>query len=354
MSDDKTEQEGSQIDEAISEEKIDKLNDQKISMLFKAMEDAQGLVKFTDGKAGAVLAFWTAVFTLSARASINWQDYIIGNVLGEGDLITRILSFFGLWFALKSIWLAFMVVAPQNAPDRHVVDDMITKPKGLFYLNHMKPGFEGRNLYFRTSKPKLNISRMQYCELLSSISSKEAIIHELCYELQKVSFIRNSKIARINQSILSIMYFTLVTFVLIIYELIIPKIDSGGFYMNQLTVDVQLFIVLYVGHLIADYLFQTEAESINKANQFPFLLRHSIIYTGVVSLSLYLILNLISYKIIFVLFLSHLLLDHRYFIYKWCLLIKRMADPSDSKNSWVIAQIDQTFHIIVLLILAIH
>jgi hypothetical protein len=47
-------------------------------------------------------------------------------------------------------------------------------------------------------------------------------------------------------------------------------------------------------------------------------------------------------------------LDQRYFVYKWCSLVKRMTDFTESKNSWIIAQIDQTFHIIVLLILAIR
>lgn len=111
-----------------------------------------------------------------------------------------------------------------------------------------------------------------------------------------------------------------------------------------------LFEVLFLAHLVGDYLFQTSWMAMNKAKHWGALLVHSAVYTIV----LYIAANVIwakqplSISAIAVIFLGHVFLDRRTFVTWW---VRRIMTAQG--NNWLGIMVDQVFHLL-LIALAIY
>lgn len=106
------------------------------------------------------------------------------------------------------------------------------------------------------------------------------------------------------------------------------------------------FDVLFLAHLVGDYLLQTEWMAKYKAEQWRPLLAHCFVYTLTVSVAAYLFLPTgLSWWAIGFVFLTHVILDRRGIVRFW---YERVMGVTDDRNKWLMIMVDQTFHLIIL------
>lgn len=116
---------------------------------------------------------------------------------------------------------------------------------------------------------------------------------------------------------------------------------------------MSLFDWLLVGHLVGDFLFQTDDMAREKIKSWTWLLRHVSLYmvwpTAV--LIAYTFLHDLAYwslalAVIF-LFGTHLVLDRRHFTAWWMGMVHIKPD-----HPWLPIVVDQVFHLVTLAIVA--
>lgn len=114
-------------------------------------------------------------------------------------------------------------------------------------------------------------------------------------------------------------------------------------------IPVSQFDALLVGHLIGDFLLQTRWMATQKADRWIPLVTHAAVYTAVVVsfAALYGGIHLWAWALIFV---SHVALDQRTFVRWWAQRIQGILP--ESRDAWVAVMADQTFHVIVLILVA--
>lgn len=109
------------------------------------------------------------------------------------------------------------------------------------------------------------------------------------------------------------------------------------------------FDALIVGHFIGDFLLQTRWMAANKADKWLPLVVHAAVYTVSVGAVGYFFGTLHVWAIA-VIFLSHVGLDQRRFVGWWSRLVQGVRP--DGPEAWVTVMADQSFHLIVLAIVA--
>ncbi|NLG80282.1 MAG: DUF3307 domain-containing protein [Firmicutes bacterium] len=328
------------------------LTDARIKFLYKAIEDAQAIIRFTDGKAGAVVGVWVALATTCIKQEL-WTRVSAARSELEQLCVVALLSC-GFLCMAKSLWLAFLTLVPRSSPAAHIVPDPENGPLGLFYLHTVKPKLAGRYLFFESPEPKLSPPVKEYLSAVNEIDPQH-IMRELVYELQKVSYIRNVKIARAGESVRALLHFTVVALLLLLFKAAsycslvnwyAPRFDK--------LVDPALFVVLFVGHHIADYLMQTDRQAHEKSSKLWPLLCHSVVYTVTVLALAYLVTGFFSWVAAISLLVTHAAIDSRHPIYFWCKVVKGIRNPSHETYSGVVRRVDQVFHIVVLFTLSLR
>lgn len=106
------------------------------------------------------------------------------------------------------------------------------------------------------------------------------------------------------------------------------------------------FDALLVGHLIGDFLFQTGWMARYKATKWGPLLTHVVVYTLVVTLVGWWSGGLSVWAIVLI-FVSHIVLDHKGFVGWWSRHVQSVTRPTDA---WVTIMADQVFHVIILMV----
>lgn len=109
---------------------------------------------------------------------------------------------------------------------------------------------------------------------------------------------------------------------------------------------MNFFEFLLVGHVIGDFLFQTNWMAREKANNFIALFVHSAVYTLFVGLAAVLAGQFSWLALLIVLF-SHMFLDNRKFVYLW---VKNINQSHDT--AWLKIAVDQCWHLIILGVVA--
>ena len=325
------------------------LNKRNAEFIYKSIEDAQNTIRFTDTKAAAVIGFWTLIVTIF----IGFEGEILKIATNINHWTTAIflifLAVYMIYLFIRSVWLAYMTLVPKSNPGEHIDKDGVNT-HGLFYLfgyNYSFP-LKDRYLYENKSDLKLAGTTKHHLESLNSLTD-EAVLAELIFEQQKTSFIRNLKIDRVNLAISNIIAFLVVLLIILVY-LVGEKliISSGGYSLFNLTFDASLFIVLYIGHKIGDYIFQTEYQALNKSKLIGPLFRHSIVYTICVLGLAFIVIGFFSWLALIIVFVSHLILDRRTFLITWGRKIKGMNSPSNDSSKIALMELDQAFHYLVL------
>lgn len=105
------------------------------------------------------------------------------------------------------------------------------------------------------------------------------------------------------------------------------------------------FSVLVIGHLIGDFLFQTNWIAKYKATRWFTLIVHVFIYTTVITILDWLTFHSLSILGILLLFVTHLIIDRQTAVRWWMKYIMR-TDPD--LVLWLRIVVDQIFHVIVL------
>ncbi|OFD42206.1 hypothetical protein BWGOE3_34590 [Bacillus mycoides] len=122
--------------------------------------------------------------------------------------------------------------------------------------------------------------------------------------------------------------------------------------MVHLELNVSLFIVLYIGHKIGDYLLQTDYQAVNKKDNWIALISHCFIYTLAVSIMAYVFVGFFNWTAIFILFISHIIIDRKIFLNWWAKNIKRIRDTEETAVQPGLIELDQAFHYIILFIIS--
>lgn len=116
---------------------------------------------------------------------------------------------------------------------------------------------------------------------------------------------------------------------------------------------MSLFDWLLMGHLIGDFLLQTENMARFKAQSWPWMLRHVGLYVGVTSVPIgaYAVNHSVPLRVIALLLLfigaTHVILDRRGFAQWWMQFISISAD-----REWLSIVVDQVFHLLALAVVA--
>ncbi|EEK47386.1 hypothetical protein FO497_06565 [Bacillus cereus ATCC 10876] len=197
----------------MAEEKKDNKN--RLDFLYKAIDDTQNTIRFTDTKAGAVVVFWTLVLNIILRKDFNWYLSVLTTNNWVEQLVVVILTATLIYFFAKSVWMVYMTLVPRINPREHI-DTTDFDAQHLFFLSETVPGIEGKYLYSNYGNPKMKISAKEYYDKLTNLDS-EGVEKELIIELQKVSYIRNVKLARANVAITAVVYSLITVTLLVLY-----------------------------------------------------------------------------------------------------------------------------------------
>lgn len=108
------------------------------------------------------------------------------------------------------------------------------------------------------------------------------------------------------------------------------------------------FEALFLTHFIADWLFQTLWEAMNKSKKILPLFIHSLVYT-ISFIPAFYFYNF-KWEYLSILFISHMILDNRKFEVWWINRIKKTKKEDVSNHLWTILLIgvDQVFHLAIL------
>lgn len=116
---------------------------------------------------------------------------------------------------------------------------------------------------------------------------------------------------------------------------------------------MSLFDWLLVGHLVGDFLVQTDNMAKNKAQSWPWMLKHVGVYLAVIAapVSVYALHHPLPAWLIAVALLliggTHIILDRRDLTVRWMRLVGISPD-----HPWLPIVVDQVFHLLVLAVVA--
>lgn len=106
-----------------------------------------------------------------------------------------------------------------------------------------------------------------------------------------------------------------------------------------------LFEVLFLAHLVGDFLFQTSWMAMNKATKWIPLLAHVVVYTATITAAAYFFGTGLSLTAIFLVFIGHIILDRRTFVVWW---VRNIQQSVDQSAGWLGIVADQIFHLLIL------
>jgi hypothetical protein len=107
---------------------------------------------------------------------------------------------------------------------------------------------------------------------------------------------------------------------------------------------VNLFEALLVGHLVGDFLVQTNWMAREKTVRWSALLVHSAVYTACVAAAGELVGGMAPLAVALV-FVSHAILDRRTFVRWWGRHVQGVTRVDDQ---WLLIMTDQVWHVLVL------
>lgn len=129
--------------------------------------------------------------------------------------------------------------------------------------------------------------------------------------------------------------------------------------ISNLPLFASLFILQFVGHRVGDYLFQTDFQAQNKTKAFWPLFRHCFVYALTVALFSLIVLPPYYALIVFAItIIEHLVVDTRIPVMDWKIFLEKyLARRKDflfsNLPTFVVIEIDQTIHMLRMLIISI-
>ncbi|AFM43585.1 hypothetical protein Desaci_4759 (plasmid) [Desulfosporosinus acidiphilus SJ4] len=170
----------------------------QLEYLYKALEDAQNTIRFTDTKAGIIIV---ASGVLSAYLVPLGRSLIdnIKNPLTFYSLVTFVVAIICLVSFLFTLLITIKAINPMSSPVRHIFMDGLTT-KVPFYLYKIDPEPSLWDCLSERNNSKLDHSSNEIFESLMKDQNSEEITKSLVLEVCKVSYIREKKIYRVNMA----------------------------------------------------------------------------------------------------------------------------------------------------------
>jgi hypothetical protein len=194
----------------------DNLQNAKLNFIYKAIEDAQQTVKFTDTKTTMAFIALGIFVSMIGTGLPNFAKYYWYMPEFIQIIFVVAITIF-LVCVGASIFLTVKVITPRSNPSNHLIIKEY-KPKGLFYIwelnYHWKDGFIDRK------EIKLQTSFEDYHKRLLEIKETIDIEKELIFELLKVSYIRELKIVRLKYMVRWEVIAVLISLILVFLHLI--------------------------------------------------------------------------------------------------------------------------------------
>lgn len=188
------------------------LEKEKLTFLYKAIEDAQETIRLTDEKTGIILLLLTIFVSIMGTHLPDFANYF-WNMTPQLQTIFISTAFLFIVCIGITILLMIMVIFPRSNPSEHVA--IAYKPKGFFYLYDLNTNWKD---YLMDRKEVIvKPSFEKYLLEFQEIADAQTLRKELIYELLKVSYIREIKLRRINNIrnwLLSLLTLSLILFCL--------------------------------------------------------------------------------------------------------------------------------------------
>jgi hypothetical protein len=180
----------------------------KREFLYRAIEESQNTIRFTDTKAGAIFVLGGIVFAFIATLFKDLiafykklYDFFPNNhydVLIQSILI--LIFLFGMGLIYLSIMLSIKAIAPKSGQNGSINVDIHDKIIPIFYLKDIIPVPNFYNLFNdKAGAFKLNTKFTEIDQDLAVLDDTN-LKNLLIVELQTVSAIRELKLQRVSQS----------------------------------------------------------------------------------------------------------------------------------------------------------
>lgn len=175
----------------------DEIKIQKINFLYKAIEDCQQTIRFVDTKAGIIFLLFGIYVSMIGTGLPDFAKYFFRMGLYL-EIFFSICLF--LFFCLIVLILIAIItlIFPRSNPSEHI-DISGYHYKGIFYISDMDNICFIDNLKDRKNI-KIQTSVEGYIEKLNKILDFKNLEKELICELLKVSYIRELKIRRMQNT----------------------------------------------------------------------------------------------------------------------------------------------------------
>ncbi|NTW09593.1 MAG: hypothetical protein HGA28_08515 [Anaerolineaceae bacterium] len=169
----------------------------KTRFLLEAMGEAQQTNRFLDAKAGVLVSFESALLFLVVAIIFDSRRFaeIKGTILSMpawNSALILVYCAVYLSILIAHIIYTLRALSPARDPEQHVSMGGY-KSKRLFFLKR------------DDSSGKIQPSVAEYAGRLSSLKDRE-VIHELVFELMKLSYIRDVKSERVQRSLEALKY----------------------------------------------------------------------------------------------------------------------------------------------------
>ena len=116
-----------------------------------------------------------------------------------------------------------------------------------------------------------------------------------------------------------------------------------------------VFEVLLLGHVLGDWLFQTEWQAVNKGHNWRALLTHVLVYHIVIVVLLGLKMGFSYtpiYPVVIFLAIFHVLLDRQQFVRGLMKILRITVDRQPER--WLSVAVDQSLHFVLLAVATIY
>lgn len=192
------------------------MDSEKINFLYKAIEDTQQIIRFTETKVGIIFLLFGIYVSMIGTGLPDFAKYIWGiNIIMRYFFFGVIILFF--FSVLLIVWSIIMIVYPRSNPSEHIdIDD--DKHKSFFYIDDLKVRWQ--DSFWDRKQLKLGRSFKEYQADYDSINTIKQLEDELIFELLKVSYLRELKIKRMRHTNYLLLVSIILSLILIVFHFI--------------------------------------------------------------------------------------------------------------------------------------
>lgn len=193
------------------------MDSEKINFLYKAIEDTQQIIRFTETKVGIIFLLFGIYVSMIGSGLPDFAKYIWNmNITMRYFFFGVIILFF--FSVLLIVWSVIMIVYPRSNPSEHIIIGDDNKHKSFFYIADLK--VKWRDSFLDRKQLKIGRSFEAYLTGYGSINTIKQLENELILELLKVSYLRELKIKRMRNTKYLLLVSIILSLILIVFHFI--------------------------------------------------------------------------------------------------------------------------------------